>query len=843
MSIAAATATGEAVLFADDFDDGVAGQWCLNAGAASETNDYQVALGYDYGHLTFALTDPRTGRVVTNTVPPAPHSKNGTTRGVRVTVNKNDNIAEEAGVNLYLANRIFSGNYALRCDVWINYVGGPGGGSGSTEYALFGINHQGTQPNWWAGSPTGDGVWFAVDGDGGSARDYCAYEYDGAQSSELIGDDAGLFAADEGDAFFQERFPSGIFETPGAIGKRWVQVEVSQRDGYVVWKLDGHVVAERALRGGPGTGAIMIGAMDIFDSIANPRYDNWFLFDNIRVVNLDAAAPLATVRLEVTDPEASEPGSDTGSFTVRRAGGDLSQPLAVNYFLTGTALPGIDYVGGTLQTVTIPANAEAAEVVIQPLDDTLGEPTETVIATLTAGEGYEMRDSVSGTVLLHDDGDPLRVSVLPGNPRGFEWLHELPASFVISRLGSLEEDLAVAFTLGGTAIAGFDYEAVPNPVTIPAGAASVVVSVVPRDNPVFDGPRTVTLSLSPDPAYLVEAPAAATISLEDDEPAPGRVLLAEDFEADEPPAWGERQTAAEEGLEYRVAFSHDYVADGLVPAPGSTDGAGRGLKLSLVRGPDNTNGPAAINVYPDLVLAGEFAVRFDMYLGFDSPDSSLQRYALAGLRHSGSRTNGYALPGGDGLWFAVGLGDNSYLAMQGEPDQSPAILEAQTAAPFVDYFPSPPAAVPGVAVGQWVRGELAQTATEISLKLSGIPVFRLPRLAVPEEGRLMLGLADTGYDPSSPAPFVLFDNLRVVDLRGVPLQRLRISSIAVADQRVWVRFPQDPGVPGAPILETADSITGSYRVVEGQQCQDLGGGWGRIDAPQRGGMSFYRLRR
>ena len=69
----------------------------------------------------------------------------------------------------------------LKFDLWINYPGGASGTgtgvSGSTEYTIAGINHLGTQVNWAAPSAaSSDGIWFAVDGEGGSSTtDYRAY--------------------------------------------------------------------------------------------------------------------------------------------------------------------------------------------------------------------------------------------------------------------------------------------------------------------------------------------------------------------------------------------------------------------------------------------------------------------------------------------------------------------------------------------------------------------------------------------------------------------------------------------------------------------------------------------
>src|SRR5512137_2545418 len=69
----------------------------------------------------------------------------------------------------------------LKFDLWINYPGGASGTgpgvSGSTDYAIAGISHLGAQVNWAAPSAiSSDGVWFAVDGEGGSrTTDYRAH--------------------------------------------------------------------------------------------------------------------------------------------------------------------------------------------------------------------------------------------------------------------------------------------------------------------------------------------------------------------------------------------------------------------------------------------------------------------------------------------------------------------------------------------------------------------------------------------------------------------------------------------------------------------------------------------
>src|SRR5437867_10608786 len=81
-----------------------------------------------------------------------------------------------------------------------------------------------------------------------------------------------------------------------------------------------------------------------------------------------------TVTIYATDPQASEAGSDTGTFTVRRTG-STNFPLNVFYQLSGRAANGVDYQ--QLATyVRIPNGALEASFTVKPIDDSETEFTE-----------------------------------------------------------------------------------------------------------------------------------------------------------------------------------------------------------------------------------------------------------------------------------------------------------------------------------------------------------------------------------------------------------------------------------------------------------------------------------
>ncbi len=337
------------VLFADNFDADTSASWTLFWGAANGIADYTADWAFDYS------ATPYTFNGVTGAIPPAPNSPDGSTRGLKVTVNNNDAAAATAALNAYPRGQFFSGNFALKFDLWINYPGGAGGinSTGSTEYALCGINHLGTQVNWAApAASSSDGVWFALDGEGGSATtDYRAYvgNLSGTPTELTPAGTSGLIASNNTATIYQNLFPSSRFETPGAPGKGWVEVEVRQTNNVLDWLLDGTVVAQRPNTSAFTAGNVMLGFMDPFASIANPAQDAFVLFDNVRVEDLDAPALQPPAITAQPEGETVSAGADV-TFTVAATG---SEPLSFQWRLNGTNLPGA--TGASLSLMNVQA--------------------------------------------------------------------------------------------------------------------------------------------------------------------------------------------------------------------------------------------------------------------------------------------------------------------------------------------------------------------------------------------------------------------------------------------------------------------------------------------------------
>lgn len=110
---------------------------------------------------------------------------------------------------------------------------------------------------------------------------------------------------------------------------------------------------------------------------------------------------LPTVTVAATTPTATEAGLVPGAFTVSRSG-STTAALTVAYSVAGTATAGSDYTA-LAGSVIIPVGQTTAPIAVTPLQDTLVEPDETVILTLTASAAYTLGTPSSATVTLVSD--------------------------------------------------------------------------------------------------------------------------------------------------------------------------------------------------------------------------------------------------------------------------------------------------------------------------------------------------------------------------------------------------------------------------------------------------------
>jgi gliding motility-associated-like protein/uncharacterized repeat protein (TIGR01451 family) len=258
-----------------------------------------------------------------------------------------------------------------------------------------------------------------------------------------------------------------------SIPVRITDDKIIEGDETVVLTVTGGTTADFGSFGGGGTATVTIGDDD--NTAAN------------QAISLSGSGM------------AAEPGTN-GSFTLSLpAGVTAAQDITVSYTVGGTAVAGSDYTALS-GTVVIPAGSNSITLPVRVIDDALIENNETVIVTLagaTAGSLGSFSATGEATVTITDnDGTANVLNVTASIANAAE--PSTNGAFTISLPGGAAAagDVAVNYTISGTAKAGTDYVALSGTAVIPAGSNSVQIPVQVIDNQTADGTRTVVLTLT-----------------------------------------------------------------------------------------------------------------------------------------------------------------------------------------------------------------------------------------------------------------------------------------------------------------------------------------------------------
>jgi hypothetical protein len=227
------------------------------------------------------------------------------------------------------------------------------------------------------------------------------------------------------------------------------------------------------------------------------------------VTIVDNDPPVVTVT--AFDPNASEPGADTGTFTISRTG-PMASPLTVFYTVGGSATSGTDYAALTGSAIIAAASSNVT-VLVTPVNDTVSESSETVLLTLLANAGYAIGSPNAATVNIADD-EPV-VTIHATDDTATE-AGTSPGVFTITRTGPLTAALTVNFTVTGTAANGTDYTSIPIVAVIASGQASTTVTVNPIDDALVESTETVIVTLQAG-AYTIGARSSDSVQITDND--------------------------------------------------------------------------------------------------------------------------------------------------------------------------------------------------------------------------------------------------------------------------------------------------------------------------------------
>jgi uncharacterized delta-60 repeat protein/uncharacterized repeat protein (TIGR01451 family) len=127
-----------------------------------------------------------------------------------------------------------------------------------------------------------------------------------------------------------------------------------------------------------------------------------------------------------------------------------------------------------------------------------------------------LSDSRTHTITIVDVG-ATAVSISALTPLAYEFGPQ-NGQLRVTRTGPTNAELAVSFTVGGTASSGNDYVALGTNgvITIPAGTNSVLVNVIPLDDPEEEVAESLIVTLLERPGYTVAVDTASMILVSDD---------------------------------------------------------------------------------------------------------------------------------------------------------------------------------------------------------------------------------------------------------------------------------------------------------------------------------------
>ncbi len=175
----------------------------------------------------------------------------------------------------------------------------------------------------------------------------------------------------------------------------------------------------------------------------------------------------------------------------------------VDYF----ALPG---------NLLIPAGSRSAEIEIQPRAATNSAGSRFLSLTLTTGaSAFASSTSSAYNLEIYDSTAP-RLTLVATDPQASSVTGD-PGRFTVTRTGpNTNTPLTVGYSVGGSALHGSDYRALPGSVTIPAGQASADIVITPIPTLIGAPEKTIVLALATTDQFRVEGSPTATVNLSGD---------------------------------------------------------------------------------------------------------------------------------------------------------------------------------------------------------------------------------------------------------------------------------------------------------------------------------------
>ncbi len=244
-------------------------------------------------------------------------------------------------------------------------------------------------------------------------------------------------------------------------------------------------------------------------------------------INDDDALPTVSIKDDITVAEGGK-----AVFTIELST-QSSQDITVQW-ATGDdtangakqATAGSDYTSITAATTTISAGTTSITVEVQTTQDSLDEPDETFIVTLTNPANATLGSKSRGKATITDDDSEPTASITNADAvtEGNDPSATTDMTFTVTLSTVSGKAVTVPYTLGGTATAGTDYTDPTNKsIIIAAGQKTGDIIIKVKGDTVDEADETIIVTLSAPtnaglPANDADKTATGTITDDDDLP-------------------------------------------------------------------------------------------------------------------------------------------------------------------------------------------------------------------------------------------------------------------------------------------------------------------------------------
>ena len=210
-------------------------------------------------------------------------------------------------------------------------------------------------------------------------------------------------------------------------------------------------------------------------------------------------------------------GSGTHEVEVRLSKAPASD-VTLAYTVGGTATAGSDFTIASSGTLSVPKGATTATIPVTIIDDSVEDNGETVVLTLTAGNGYAVGATGTHTLTIqnHEPAVPT-VTVVRKAGTASSITEGGDAAFTLTATPAPTADLPVTVTVaadGDWGVAGGS-----RTVTIPA-TGSATLTLATADDAADEPDGSVSVTVVDGSGYTVGASASGTVSVQDDDAAP-----------------------------------------------------------------------------------------------------------------------------------------------------------------------------------------------------------------------------------------------------------------------------------------------------------------------------------